>query len=511
MRKITIPAEAALTPLHRYLEQTGNLISMPCGGNGRCGKCLVKAESGVFLSGDGVTPLKPDNNGMIPACRALCPREGGVISVPAFTGNGLADYTSDSNPAGRPGHGAVSPAVSLDIGTTTLAMRLIDRNTGASLGQVSALNPQQAYGSDVMTRIDGCRKGLLGEMRDALLSSVRGMTAELEEKTGLSAAGIPAAAAGNTVMLHVFLGVSPEGMAASPFTPAFTASRTVSGSSLGLPFGTVTTLPCASAFIGGDITAGLFASGIARSYLSGSSENILFADLGTNGEMILLSGGRLTGASAAAGPALEGGNISCGTGGVPGAVSSCTDKNGVPVFTTVGDEEPSGICSAGLVDILARLLDKGIMDETGYMEDESFRLAGLQRFADGSEKPCAPPLSVTGRDIREFQLAKSAIRAGMETLLSEAGIGAEDLGAVCLAGGLGYYMNTASACRLGLFPPCSQDKIRVIGNGALGGAEMLLTGNCVPDDCEKVAREIRTVELNSSAFFSSRFIENMYF
>ncbi|MGN1444965.1 MAG: ASKHA domain-containing protein, partial [Eubacteriales bacterium] len=373
MPTILVPSSASGTRLTAFLSHQGVTISAPCGGRGVCGKCRVQVLSGQFLSHTTGKVLIPDADGYILACQAICPPEGAEIAVPDVTGDGLtvsmvttAQAVKPSSAAGGASSqvpdshaGVQSDGVALDIGTTTLAAARVDRATGRVLETVSCLNPQQSFGADVISRIGACKEGQLAAMQGCLLTAVRGLIRRLFP--GVDAADTAAdtlpdlSVAGNATMLHLFCGVSPEGMGTYPFTPAFTEARTLSGTELELPVRTVTVLPSVSAFVGGDITAGMLVCGLGQSPVPS-----LLLDIGTNGEMVLdtgkADGNRLIATSTAAGPALEGANISCGMGGVAGAVSRVTPGAlpGTLIYQTVGDVPACGICGCGLIDLCAR-------------------------------------------------------------------------------------------------------------------------------------------------------------
>lgn len=488
--KITIPATAKGKKLSLYLAETGHPVTADCGGRGTCGKCRVAVVSGQFYADSQcATPLVPDGDGKILSCHAFCGGCQAVILLPVSEGKGLTveavqDTAIDMSLCG----------VALDIGTTTLAAALVNVSDGSILRTTSRLNPQRSFGADVMSRIGAVMEdeSTLYTMQKLLLADVRLMLSELTDGHPISRMVV----AGNPTMLHLFCGVSPAGMGTYPFTPAFTDLKTLTGSELDLPVDNVTLLPSISAFIGGDITAGMIAKSITD-----HPEPVLLVDMGTNGEMILYTGqnhgGKLYGTSTAAGPALEGAGISTGVGGIKGAVSAVT-WNGVSMtFDTIGHASPVGICGSGLIDLIAVLLGRGIIDETGYLEEDPF--------------PYAEELTLTGEDVRAFQLAKSALRAGMEVLCETAGISTFDLSHIYIAGGLGHYMKINSAVQVGLLPDCPRERMVSVGNTALLGAAALL---CNPALAEKIAREAaacETVELNLSPSFSDKFMEYMMF
>lgn len=488
--QVTVSASAKGKRLSAYLAEAGYPIAADCGGRGVCGKCRVTVLSGSFYAdSEGMTRTVPDGDDKVLSCRAWCTGEEAVILLPVSEGQGLTAEASENFSVP-----AQSCGVALDIGTTTLAAALVSLDDGAILRTTSRLNPQRSFGADIMSRIGAVMedKNSLSLMQKLLLDDVRLMLRELTDGQEIPRMTV----AGNPTMLHLFCGISPAGMGAYPFTPTFTDAKTLTGTQLDLPVDTVTLLPSISAFIGGDITAGMLAQGITD-----HDEPVLLVDMGTNGEMVLYTGknrgGKLYGASTAAGPALEGAGISTGVGGISGAVSAVKWNSVSMIYDTIDHVPPVGICGSGLIDLVAVLLQRGIVDETGYLEEDPF--------------PYAEGLALTRADIRAFQLAKSALRAGMEVLCDTAGIAPRELSRIYIAGGLGYYMNIHSAVAVGLLPDCPRQNMVSVGNTALTGAAMMLcdptlikTITCDTATCE-------TVELNLSPEFSDKFMEYMMF
>ena len=504
---ITVPASAAGTRLSVWLAGNGYPVTADCGGKGTCGKCRIRVLSGTFYSdaaGSGIET--PDADGMIRSCHAWCSDSGAVLCLTETVGGGLTEVAVNPAPAqhisgGRTG--AKHFGAALDIGTTTLAMALVDMNSGEAVNTVSRRNPQSSFGADVMSRIGAVSEDEenLFVMQSILLDEIRSMTEEL--CAGLEETSKPdrLSVAGNTTMLHLFCGISPTGMGAYPFTPAFLDSKTFAGSDFGLPFDTVTVTPGAHAFIGGDVTAGVLLLRLAE-----EREPVMLIDIGTNGEMVLFTGtehgGQFYAASAAAGPALEGAGISTGVGGIAGAVSSAQEVNGQIAVRTIGGKPPVGICGSGLIDLAAILLARGDLDETGYLEEDPFPYAVTE---DGT------PLTLTQEDVRALQLAKSAMRAGMEALCDAADIPLTALSRVYVAGGLGYYMNMDSAAAIGLLPGELRTKLVSVGNTSLGGASLLLYDPSLSERIAAEAAAFQTVDLNRSAAFNEGFITHMMF
>lgn len=510
MSVVLIPKEAAGKCLLDYLNHNNHPHSAPCGGKGTCGKCTVKLIGGRLASvSDPTQTLLPDENGNLLACRALCTEDGAVIALPTVTGKGLVIEEDQSGISDKNGVFGVA----LDIGTTTLAAALVEKNEKKVVATASVLNPQSGFGADVMSRIAACEAGHLEAMQKALLAEVSVLSETLLKKACLSCDTkiSELAVAGNPTMLHIFCGVSPVGMGRYPFTPAFLETKRLAGEDLGLLCETVTVLPSASAFIGSDVLGGALTEKMLD-----KDEPTLLLDIGTNGEMLLCTGkkrgNQLFAASAAAGPAFEGANISCGMGGVAGAVCKIdfSQNDIAPVFYTVDDEKPKGICGSGLVDFASYLLKSRQMDEAGNLDKESIFLIGYHATGEGKRFTKANVM-LTDKDIRSLQLAKSAIRAAIETLINHAGLSLSDISATYLAGGLGYYINKASAAMIGLLPKELLSNAVSVGNTALAGAVSCLMNEKGIDGMQLIADICRTVELNHTAMFSELFIEYMMF
>ncbi len=501
---VTIPASAAGIRLSVWLAKNGYPVSADCGGKGTCGKCRVYVESGTFWGDAAKTTVEsPDADGMIRSCHAWCPEDGAEIRLVQTVGGGLTAFSAEQDKTVSAPTDAFNLGIALDIGTTTLAMALVDTDTGEIVKTVSRRNPQRSFGADVMSRISAVSDDManLSIMQSILLDDINMMYESLCE--GLEQERRPKVmtVAGNTTMLHLFCGVSPVSMGAYPFTPEFLDSRTLAGDALGLPVETVTVLPGAHAFIGGDVTAGMLLL-----HLSEEREPVMLIDIGTNGEMVLFTGtdhgGRFYAASAAAGPALEGAGISTGVGGISGAVCAVNEVNGQIVVRTIDNKPPIGICGSGLIDLAALLLSREDLDETGYLEDEPYPYAITE---DGTE------LTLTQEDVRALQLAKSAMRAGMEALCDAADIPLTSLSKIAVAGGLGYYMNMDSACAIGLLPQELRTKLQAVGNTALGGAAYLLSHPHLIEKVSTEAASCEVIDLNRSAAFNELFITHMMF
>lgn len=464
----------------------GYALPAACGGRGTCGKCRVRLLSGC------VAGTAPDENGEVLACRAtVC---GDVtLSVPEHAGGGLDAFLTAPLKGREKGLGAV-----LDIGTTTLALCLVDRATGEIKAKCSALNPQGVLGADVLSRIKAWGEGKGALLQKLLLDRVREMIERLlpdgEELTLLTVAA-------NTTMLHLFLGVDPSSIGVYPFTPQFTDTKWVDGAALGLPARRVCVLPSVSAYIGSDASAGALACGFAE-----GNKTELLIDIGTNGEILLSHGGAVYATSAAAGPAFEGACIECGMGGVAGAVDHVSVSDGVLAFSTVEGAPPRGICGSGLIDLIACLLREGLIDEGGAFDVADSPLSSRMR---GDRFYLCEDVYLSQKDIRQYQLAKSAIVSAVQTLLDSCGVSPDAVERVLIAGGMGYYMNVEAAAATGLLPRALCARTVSVGNTALAGARLCLADADALSRLEALSRAVHVVELGGSAAFSEAYMMNM--
>ena len=481
--------------------RAGFILSAPCGGRQHCGKCRVQLLEGQ------VTGDSPDSAGWVRACMAVplsditiaAPASGGVTNSADLSGELLSRRRAGAASEER---GAVfSAAVALDIGTTTLSARLVDLATATVLDTISELNDQRAFGADVMSRIGAAKNGKTEELFNLINRQTERILGSFKNRWDIQKIE-KLAVSGNTVMLHLFLNVDPSGMGELPFTPVFLEQKELSGRALSLPVEAVNVLPSISAFVGADITAGLAVLDILNS--NGPS---LLVDIGTNGEMALCHDGAIFCCSTAAGPAFEGAEISCGMGGVNGAISGIEVISGGSAFqdnlrlTTIGNVPPLGICGSGLIDAVALMLKLGIIDETGCMTE----LSGPDGFC------LAPGVLISARDIRQFQLAKSAILSGIRILCKNAGLCAADIKNVFVAGGFGFFINKQNAVASGIFPHEFLDAISICGNLSLQGAEESLTSKDFMDKCKRIIAKCLIIDLAADPAFMDEFAENMLF
>lgn len=460
IREKNIECECGET-LYKALRRGGIEINAPCGGSGTCQKCHVWIE-GV---------------GRVKACEYIVIDNITVsMTLPRseiVTKGLLRDVMCDTKKA----------CIAIDIGTTTVVVYLI--NNGQVIDIESSINSQKSYGDDVVTRIKFTMENDNGT--EILFSLINNQIKEMintlcRRNNILIDSIIDIAIAGNTTMLHLYAGISPATIGVVPFTPVFTGLRKI---------GKTTLLNSISGYVGADTVAAILASGM---HLSGKKS--LLVDIGTNGEIALGSSDGIVTCAAAAGPAFEGSQISCGVGGVAGAINSITFGDKI-TYTTIDHIAPIGICGSAIVDAVAQMLHAGIIDETGYFEKEEMIITG--------------DISINSRDVRQVQLAKAAIAAGINTLLIESNTKLKDIGACYLAGSFGSNLNKKSICDIGLIPGELIDKIQPIGNAAGMGAVLWLISSQCKVEVEQIVNITKYLELSGSTVFNEQFINCMTF
>lgn len=502
----------------------------PCGGRGSCGKCRVRVLAGGELlepmSSVEAAFIEPDDRaeGWRLSCQARIRKAEGAA---AGAGPGAATLDIETahdtmripvetslhahlGAASRAvaAHGAGNGAsaeperplrLAVDLGTTTIAGHLFDAARAESLGVATRVNGQRAWGADVISRIQAAGDpAVREELRKAAIAPIAAIMRELCAEVGRECAEVGAiVVAGNTVMQHLLFGCDPTGLGALPFTPVFLDSRSEDAAASGLPAAPgvrMTTMPGISAFVGGDLTAGIIAVKLHK-----AERPTLLLDIGTNGEMILAADGKLYGTATAAGPAFEGAHIECGAPSVPGAIDHAGWDGNACWHSTIGDLAPVGICGSGLLDLAAAMLVSGRMDETGYLEDGRCTID-----SDAN-------IFISQNDIRQIQLAKGAMAAGIGILCRSAGIRAADIMEVHLAGGFGSYLDPKSALAIGLLPPELSGKVIAAGNTSLRGATEAAADEWVMAECAHVARSTVAVDLASHPEFQDVFMDCMLF
>jgi len=422
-----------------------------------------------------------------------------------------------------------SYGVALDIGTTTVAGILVELTTGEEIAVASEMNLQIAFGDDVISRI-GCgadSEKCFIDMHNAVMKSAGKLIEQLCEKAGISAQRIyELTVAGNTAMEHLFCRVNPASLAQVPFEPTFFAGEPISAGRLTTAInrrGRIYAFPIIGGFVGGDIVAGIIATNLAD-----EKGNVLFIDIGTNGEIVLAGKGRIWSASTAAGPAFEGAGISCGSRAQTGAIEKIVFDDDI-YYSVIGGVEPTGICGSGLIDLAADMLRAGIISPQGRLlgpdelpQDIPSAIAkrlyrnenGKTEFLvarpadDGGETP----IVLTERDVRQLQLAAGAIRAGVRIMLKRAGLEVSELDRILIAGGFAGFIRRDNARRIGLLPAeIGHERIQFVGNAALSGAKWALLCRQVKKEAEKLAGKVEYLELAGDKHFQDCFAEAMLF
>ncbi len=477
------------TPLQDLLFSYG--VEFPCGGHGKCKGCRVRVlEGSLPLSAPQERMLSQAERDAGWRLSCQCAADDLTLELAQWEAQILAD-TSRFSFTPREGYG-----VAIDIGTTTVVAQLLDLARGEVLAVRSALNPQARFGADIMSRVSaavepGGRERLVSAIRDQIAA----MIGEL-----LQAAGDPAhpvadvVLVGNTVMHNLFCDIDVTPLSYYPFEPVSLGTMTFSASGLGWAVPgdpPVRFLACIGGFVGSDVLAGVFATGMHE-----GTETRVLVDLGTNGEIVVGNNGRLICASTAAGPAFEGARIYMGMRAATGAVSAVRIENDALVCHVLGNVPPRGICGSGLVDAVAGALRLGLIRTGGRFED------------GGSSLMLSPPVKLSQTDIRELQLAKGAIAAGIRLLTREFGVAHDAVHEVLLAGAFGNYVDTGSARRIGLLP-FAADQIKPSGNTALLGAKMALFAP--QDTFDDLARRIAHISLSELEGFQDTYVDEMIF
>jgi uncharacterized 2Fe-2S/4Fe-4S cluster protein (DUF4445 family) len=425
-------------------------------------------------------------------------------------------------------------AIAVDLGTTTIAASLIDTASGERIARAGALNPQRQFGADVVLRLQAA-----GESEQKLRAMSQLVNGEMERLALelLSSAGVEfhnlsrVAVAGNPAMEHLALGLPVHSLAFPPHRPVFNSGKTVSASMLGWQADTeVFFFPLPGGFVGGDLVAFLYAispeynnhrlTGAGQAPLpTASGDACLCLDLGTNAEIALMAGGRVVATSAAAGPAFEGGNLACGMAALPGAISRVKIGGYRVEFSSIGDARPSGLCGSGVMDAVAGLLEAGVVDSTGRLLSPGEIPSNLGNRIDRIDgdnvfvlyRDANRRVYLSQKDIREVQLAKAAIRAGIDILLGRAGVSVEELRKVILTGSFGSELSPASLKSIGILDEKMVQITDFIRDGALSGVEKMLSSRQGPHRIDKFAETIRVIPLSGTPAFEKLFLGRMDF
>ena len=458
-----------------FLQNQGIAPEAPCGGNGTCGKCrcLVNGEEKL-------------------ACKTVIDRDLTII----LPGKTETRILTESLSVEAQADGAHDYVLAFDIGTTTVVCYLLSGTTGALLTQASTVNPQSRYGADVIARIQYAMAAEGTPLQTVILEALSRLTLEAAEKAGISPEQITLAAmVGNTAMHHLLLGIDPKMLTTPPYMPAVSEALVLPAKDL-LPIhpdGQVRILPNIAGFVGADTVGCLVSTRFDR-----IEELTLMIDIGTNGEMVLGNRHRRIACSTAAGPAFEGAKIQCGMRGADGAVDHVSLEGDTLSFSVIGGGKATGLCGSGLLDLVAVLLQQDVISESGHMPCKTFTIPGTEVF-------------LTQQDVREVQLAKAAIRAGIELMCRALDVTPEEIRTVLLAGAFGNYLDPASACTIGMIPECLLDRIRPIGNAAGEGARLCAISAEEFAYSKTLAENTEFLELASLPDFNDCYVDCLLF
>ncbi len=494
--------------------QAGIILNTTCGGVGTCKKCKVglPADSSEVLAcqyrvhSDLTVTIHPESRFF--EQKIL---KHGVDAKIDLRPDIFRNYAAPDSPKKILG-------VAVDIGTTTIVAQLLDMTEAKTLATAAALNPQTRFGDDVISRITfGSTDEGLAELQKTVVDCLNDLIIQLCSEASIEPLDIyEICIVGNTTMNHIFLKLPIAQLGHAPYQANSLEAHDVNPRILGLdmnPKGNVHTVENIAGFVGGDTVAVALATDIAS-----AEELTLAVDIGTNGEIVLGTRDKLYAASCAAGPAFEGARIKCGGRAVEGAIEAVVINDGDIDLDVIGNIAPRLICGSGLIDAVAVMLELGIIDNTGrFAKPEPLPPAIAARLAEVEGQEAfilaagEPAVFLTQKDIRETQLAKAAIRAGIKLLQKKLGVEDDQIMHVYLAGAFGNYISPANARRVGLLPDIPLERIQSIGNAAVVGAQMTLISNHSRKAAADIAKKIQYVEIAHEADFQDVFADSMFF
>jgi uncharacterized 2Fe-2S/4Fe-4S cluster protein (DUF4445 family) len=518
-RQISIHAGATLL---EAAGQAGIILNTVCGGKGICKKCIVNLQPG---------------RQQVLACQHRIQNNLTVTIPPTskFFEQKILTHGIDTKAKIQPdvyekykkiASGGKIFGIAVDVGTTTVVAKLIDMTDGQSLANQADLNPQARYGDDVISRINYAQTDAkLAELHKTIIDCINELTARLCSQASIDTKQIyEMCVVGNTTMNHVFLRLPVAQLGQAPYKAFSLDAKDLSPAKIALqinPAGNIHTVENIAGFLGSDTTAVALAVDI-----NSAQDLTLVVDIGTNGELVLGTADKLYAASCAAGPAFEGARISCGSRAMEGAIQAVVINEGDIDLDVIGGGMPRSICGSGLIDAVAVLLDLGIIDPTGRFVEPEKLPANLppairSRIVKHNNQPAFvlaerratsdERLLLTQQDIRQVQLAKAAVRAGIKLLQKKIGLEDGDIKQVLLAGAFGNYIRRESALRIGLLPNVPTERIHFVGNAASSGAEMLLLSRKCRTQAKKLARKIQYLEIAHQPDFQDVFAESMTF
>ena len=468
------------------------MIRLPCSGNGRCGRCNVsvsKKDGTPQMALACQTRIDSDINVTIP------PDGGDVIASNDHRKLRLDDVTPLVTSKAMDCYG-----LAVDIGTTTVAVSVMDMRGGTEIYKAAGYNTQGTRGDDILSRMEYAYEGGTEELRGLVVKAINDLIEPFEGDTdNILAAYI----SGNTVMMHLFLGTDPSPMRRPPYEPVV-KEKEITGEESGLNINEdarVVCMPSPAAYVGGDVM-----SDVVNSDMDAVEEMSLLIDVGTNGEVALGNKDVMMVCSSSAGPAFEGGKMTSGMMAKPGAIDSFKIVNGKFEFTVIGGRDPKGICGSGLIDLLAQLFLNGLIDKKGRFTDKaSVTTVNGTRLLTITEG-----VFISEDDIRTAVMTKAAIYSAASSLVKGLGIGMSDVAKIYIAGGFGNFINTESAIAIGMLPDIPRKRFVYLGNASLAGAKQALLSSSARARLSAVFKRTTYVDLSSDPMFSDEYMSALF-
>jgi len=497
-------------------QSAGVGLASVCGGLGTCEECRVRLVSGKLTPPSLVEQAVLSKAELVTGVRLACqaePLSDVKLDIPPESLTAAQRLQLDGEEMHLPPRPAIhsqgAHGLAVDIGTTKLAAYLVDLGTGATVARAGAMNPQIAFGEDVISRIAyvGREPGGAKKLQSVLMETLNNLLVGMCDEAHISPASVlDAVLVGNTAMHHLFAGLPVEQLGHAPFAPATTEALAIAAKELGLNLGSGGNIylpPVIAGYVGADHVSMLLATDVWKSV-----GNVIALDIGTNTEISLVANGKVTCCSCASGPAFEGAHIHEGMRAAPGAIERARWSDGKILWQTIENCPPVGICGSGILDVVAALLEGGLIKSNGSLKTIS---GSGYVLVPAEQTGLGRALIVTRKDINEIQLAKSAIRAAVEILLQEAGLRSSDLDSFIVAGAFGTYLDLRSAVRNGMFPALPPEKFRQVGNAAGVGAKQMLISVDKRQEAEQLASQISYVELTALPAFTTLFMEHLSF
>lgn len=512
-------------PISDLLAQRGFALNTRCGGRGLCAGCEVRLVSGMVTECASGSHVKAP--GDIRTCQHTIESGEVMLAIPErallkHKPAVVADFRINIPRGLDPLRAGCTHGAAVDIGTTTVALMLIDLRSGEVVGKASAFNAQVRFGEDVLTRIGACSTDhtQAGMMQRAVSTeTIQPLLEQACQEAGVDTSEVGVmSVAGNTTMLHLLAGVDPTPLGVHPFAPVFTEHKTHAPTELGMKFGdpdsVVHLLPGAAAYVGADITAGVVASGMLY-----DDKPTLLVDVGTNGEIVIKVGNRLLGCATAAGPAFEGAGLFSGVRAVTGAIERLglsADPFSINASTIGAARRPIGICGSAYVDFLANARAAGYLGSSGRFTDAlaaepnaTIETGTYGRRLLIASNGASGNIYISELDVARLLQAKAAIAAGVEILLKLVDCSAKDIERLYLAGGFGMHLSLEHAIGCGLLPGFRTEQIQVVGNTSLAGAMLVLTEKDLLEETKHACEVMEEIELNLQPGFEDAYIDNL--